>query len=838
MGSTARPAQSIRKEPDEVDKRLERIRENIWPSDPYLMDLAAPSSYCLAPHLANNWRRSCPFDKNEEQLQYMTFLPHTARGDTMLRTTGDWDDGNGNLKSEPAKRTSGSSSGAISPSPGQPPRKKISLLDYKNKIAGQVVGKTSPKASSSQRSVTEMPPQSAKTVAKPAAKAGEPTRSAPVKEIPLDIPEHKQEPMASRGQKRSADEMAGSQDTKTFDTPQTSTASRKDQTNADKAQAVIAATSPIKNLGAHGLPLMMSPTLPACVEEQLGKLRGGTAHAEVHTAQDLGSRSSMTVNNRATSRSTPASSSLKATVNTKSKDVEPQKSRKDAPLRDSGSASKLKVPMGENSMRALGGKDPTTTSEALISNGIANKISSRSADEIKQDGRSRSAGASINKDSLKVQNRLLIVLKIPKPLRKNCQRILQLQPRPKKALAAGQLFSSSTLQERSRDRPTSNGYDSQQMRKQQPTNGVDSRRINNNSDKLEVVANGLEKRRQGDAEEPPSKRQKPSGIVLSRPQTPVVSAIRSPSIPQRISAHKSQFSTPKADRKSTAMDRIKSSEGDVNTPPGSMRSNTPVASSSRERSHNREGRSSSNVSAASIAGPAKKDEEASVYKAEFTKYADLALSLKREADSLAKLPDGQINTDSTLRRQGLAKAIETALCYMLAFTIKDEPSRMKKVPGDRAAWASLLPYFKFLNNITRDTESSQLQGLLYQLEGVCRQTILESDYERLERDGLSDDTLPKQLAENSRLARQAWIYGTQLLTHDEFRQNFPETWAQRSKVLGENLGKLPPKCYGEGSYFLPLSATSTNIEAVRAGWSFLEEWCKKEGVKWDGKIGL
>ncbi|KAL8773901.1 MAG: hypothetical protein Q9209_001331 [Squamulea sp. 1 TL-2023] len=204
MNSTAQPAKTIRKEPDEVDKRLERIRENIWPSDPYLMDLVAPSSYHLAPQLANNWRRSCPFDKNEEQLQYMTFLPHTARGDTMLRTTGDWDDGNGNLKSEPTKRTSGSSSGAISPSPGQPPRKKISLLDYKNKLAGQAVGKTSPKASGSQRFVTDLPSQLAETVAKPAAKASEPTKSAPVKEVPLDILEQKQEPKAPRGQKRYA----------------------------------------------------------------------------------------------------------------------------------------------------------------------------------------------------------------------------------------------------------------------------------------------------------------------------------------------------------------------------------------------------------------------------------------------------------------------------------------------------------------------------------------------------------------------------------------------------------------------------------------------------------
>ena len=164
-------------ESDKVDERLERIRENIWPRDPYLMDLVSPSSYRLPPHLANNWRRNCPFDKNEEHLQYMTFLAHTGRGDTMLRTMGDWDDGNGNLKTQSAKRTSGdSSSGAISPLPGQPPRKKISLLDYNKKKAGQTGGKTSPR--STHNLATQKPPQVAGVVTKPITKVSEPVKES------------------------------------------------------------------------------------------------------------------------------------------------------------------------------------------------------------------------------------------------------------------------------------------------------------------------------------------------------------------------------------------------------------------------------------------------------------------------------------------------------------------------------------------------------------------------------------------------------------------------------------------------------------------------------------
>ena len=120
----------------------------------------------------------------------------------MLRTTGDWDDGNGNVKNNAAKRASGSSSGAISPSPGQPPRKKISLLDYKNKMAGQAVGKASPNATRVQTAVTDKIPQIAETIAKPAVKVSEPTRSPPKKVVPLELPEQKQNSVVSRGHKR------------------------------------------------------------------------------------------------------------------------------------------------------------------------------------------------------------------------------------------------------------------------------------------------------------------------------------------------------------------------------------------------------------------------------------------------------------------------------------------------------------------------------------------------------------------------------------------------------------------------------------------------------------
>ncbi|KAL8804200.1 MAG: hypothetical protein Q9200_005924 [Gallowayella weberi] len=843
MNTTAQPTQKTTKILDEVDKRLERIREDILPRDPYLMDLAIPYVLTLPPHLANNWRRSCPFDKNEEQLQYMTFLSHTERGDTMLRTTGDWEDGNGRLKSASAKKASGGSSGGVSPLPGQPPRKKISLLDYKNKMAGQPSGKTSPKASNGEKLTTNKPLPASEIKPKSGAKTDEPRKSAPVQQNLEEKPKCE----VTHGQKRSADMMAESQTAKAFDVPQASPPSKKIQTKANMPQSA----APLPDTGStRVLPPMLSPTLPAVIEEQLAKLRGSKAKVDVQAAKKAEPNGSVAVKDKLKVGESSTARDMKVKVTPNDKDIEIQKGRTSTSLQKPVTLLEPPITDGELRSKPVKGTAPTTTREVPASIATVQKASKHVIEEPQGNGKTHHPRISDARDEKVEKKRILLVLKIPKSLRKNCQRILQLQPRPKRAPTQTQVSGSSSLQDRSRDRATSNGNERHQVQKPRTIGTAGSPGFNEAISKPKAVANGLsapktgEKRRQADGDkqslQPPSKRPKPSGIDLSRPQTPVGSALRSPGILQSSGGHRSQLSTPKADRKGTAMDRIKSSEGDVKTPLGSMRSNTPGAPGSAERANNREVRSSSNVSTSSMATSVKKDDDASIFKAEFTKYADMAKSLKRAADALAKLPDGQINPDSVARRQGLAKAIETALCFMLAFTLKDEAARIKRVPGDRAVWVSLLPYFKFLKSLTLGKESPQLQGLFYQLEAVCRDTIGRCDFEHVERDVSTDEAFVKQMVENQRLAKQAWVDGTEVLTHDHLREMYPESWAQRSKglVSGTERDKLIPNHYGDGGFFLPLGSNSSAIEAVRAGWCFLGEWCKKEGVKWKGKMGL
>ena len=118
--------------------RIRQISQDILPSTPYLLKVPS-GGYRGYPHQADDWKRSCPFAPNEERLQYLTFRSNFGK-DTMLNAEGDWDDGEGNIKDTTDHKPSGLSTPLL----GQPPKKKITLSDYKNKAAGHTSLKAAP----------------------------------------------------------------------------------------------------------------------------------------------------------------------------------------------------------------------------------------------------------------------------------------------------------------------------------------------------------------------------------------------------------------------------------------------------------------------------------------------------------------------------------------------------------------------------------------------------------------------------------------------------------------------------------------------------------------------
>lgn len=618
----------------------------------------------------------------------------------------------------------------------------------------------------------------------------------------------------------------GNKDATIFDIPPASPPAKKHRAGGSKLGKDTALKSEKGNI--HGLPRMLSPTLPANVEEQLAQLRGGSARSngESKAATATGNKAKPTANAASFSSKAQTRVDIRGTNKVSEKTAKPNLVSKPPAVATTPPAGGLPRTAGhkERYQSASGESSRKETAAAL----------ERSNDEPNSKGQERPSSDPSTVASQEEQSRLVVRLKIPKSLRKNCQRILQMQPRPRKLLAQSQKANSPAALDRSRDRAPSNGSITREVQQSKIVNGDSNRGRSDTVSKRKVVANGAgtpksgEKRRQPDEDKAPSrtssKRQGLSGADLQRPSTPAAPALQSPNAPQPGSSQKSQLTTPKNNLKSAAMQRVGSTEGEAKTPLG----NTPTAPGSAERSSN--GSSSNGSSATS--------DEGAFYKREFIRYAEMAKSLKHAADALVKSQSGGIISDTVARQEGMAIAIETTLCYMLAFTLKDESDRIKRLPSDRTAWISLPPYFKFVKSVLRSNESPHIQGFLFQLEAVCRNTILQLDLERLEREATSTDeestSFRKQLSENAKLATQCWIEGSNFLPPIEIQTQFPKTWGQRTTApINSGRERLIPKRYGDVGYHLPLTSTSSAIEAVRAGRNFLTEWCEQEHIKWE-----
>jgi len=604
----------------------------------------------------------------------------------------------------------------------------------------------------------------------------------------------------------------------------------------------------IEKSTVFSLPPLLSPTLPTTIEEQLTKLR--------EDKKAVGHKSSLS----------------EATNQEKTKPSE-RSIQKDSPRAAKTSVELVSIPSkisDKDTPKPLLNaqrkeqKDPTTNGVAAsipLPNGVTHHSK-------KEDSTGSTVTPSVSKSE---RRRLLIKLKIPKAARKRYAQLLKLAPLSQRQA------DQRTPKPTSTDGPNgdrnlvakANGASQAEPGKDRssPLPGSKPKHID---DKLSV-SKSTEKRRRleddGDISEPASKRRKqPESLDLSsKPHTPLRPPLVSPILSQHGIAYKTHLSTPKRDLKSTAMRRIGSSEGDVKTPLGAVRGNTPLATSAPNRS-NREGRSSSSASSGNldVAG----SERLAILKAEQGKFSGLGRTLKHTVQKM--LPaENDFKNDVPVTRQGAAIAFEALLAFILSFVILDEMNRLYGKSPEVTVWRSLLGFFGYVKKVTQ--LFLPLRGLVHQLEGVCRDTIALYDAQRLERDAflnsVLDDNRPStatsnpalspsaiekgkaktdfakfrsEHADNLRTAQQTWQAGFSKLPIRELQRHFPASWAKCADTPGLGKGKdeVVVGKYMEGSYYLPLGPASTGLEAVRAGWRLLEEWCSREGVKWEGKMGL
>lgn len=236
------------------------------------------------------------------------------------------------------------------------------------------------------------------------------------------------------------------------------------------------------------------------------------------------------------------------------------------------------------------------------------------------------------------------------------------------------------------------------------------------------------------------------------------------------------------------------------------------------------------------------------------KYMALAKQLKYESDAFFQNPEGMTNEE---REKAVIIAIESVLCFMLAFRIND--AHLEHI--DRPGWNSILGLLA--KAATESRSFDHLFGLASQLEGIIHDVLIHVDLKALNSNPLADQfgkansadpnktedqnrasEYHRRFSEFSRLtekSQKSWWYGLSNLGPAKLADKFPNTWAKRDLTKaprGKDISQSVCPCQYKRSYWLPLSQMSSALEAINFGLDFLQEYCQTKGVEWKPKLVL
>lgn len=245
-------------------------------------------------------------------------------------------------------------------------------------------------------------------------------------------------------------------------------------------------------------------------------------------------------------------------------------------------------------------------------------------------------------------------------------------------------------------------------------------------------------------------------------------------------------------------------------------------------------------------------------KKEANRLIKLATEIKHDSDVFLKL-DGQAYEEQ--RKRGSVVATEAVLCFVLAAMVSDEPGRSSNNPSNTELWKSTRDFIQSLSS-NHAKKFQYLFGFLKQLEGVVCDTLvyqhdMRGDAILREYNGLKGQesvaaltNADSYIAENWAFLKEAqetrirsravWREGQHALFDPDLEQNFPKTWSHRRSFPGRGKGRDPVTLnnYGKEGFALPLGINSTGLDVVNFGMSFLAEFCEKEGLQWKPKLIL
>jgi hypothetical protein len=796
----------------QLDDQLHHLSDTILPPYPYLLSVPSDVPYRHSSRFVNTWYEGTPFDRSEEQLQYLSFLPHQGEHESLLKVEGGWADDRGNpIEEEELSPKALPASGRHTPAEFGA-RKKISLQDYKTKA------KTSP--DSTPRSQPQKPAD------KPVPQPAEPKEEK--RDAPAPLPEKKKEeqpvPAKTSGVKPIPPKVSQMEATsspkveeKAHETDSPNPAKRRKLSPPyEESNTVTKEPKAESESSIMKMPRLLSPTLPS---PEKGKER------ETRLPQLL---SPLLPPSLVKELSTPSSTiSIGSPATTPHKRSDPVRSILAGADFDNGPAGDRNglTPSGgrvrSDSQHSAKSSAPGTPSAAKVALGakLLGKNGVKGATPL-HNGATRSPGP---------RQRHTIILKYGKKNRKRVEALLKFAARPKKDLLRHEATDlRNTLGVQSRREVPKESSESQLSRDVKPKGkAVD-----------DVKPDKEKKRKAGDSPGPgpgPSLKKVKAVAPEKRPTTPIPPAGKTP-----LSNHsRSTFSTPKKEFKSTAMRRVESTDGaDAPTPTGDKpRVSTPQAAP----------KPSPQPSGSTISS---RQEDRQQWVNLNDKYFALGRKVKNEGTALQP----QLETP-----KAILLLIDALLCFMINIGSMSH-ARPNADPG----WRNILAYHIFVWRASR--KFPHLHALVVQLGAVCRQLVHKYDMEKLARDPLPEDycnsaptpgsdgitktnedgekykkgyvEFKDQLITNARELQTAWLDGSRLLSLDLLEREYPITWSKRSKDSSTRLQEKPTPSRIPKDFYLPLDASTTAFEAVRFGLVFLEEWAGKEKVDWKTSIDL
>jgi len=823
---------------DSIDKRLRRLKDEVLPFSPYLLTVPTDVPFHLGNRFVNNWAvgKDGLFAPEEQQLQYMTFLTH-HEGDTLLVAVGDWSNKSGSIMSEDESKPPSATSAASTPLSGST-KKKISLSDYKNKAksvvptssVGQAAGNGSVLAAESFKEKQFTP------------KSG--GADGTTIKLPSDSLSHFRS-TSDTGRKRSVaseDKPSKPEEAKNAESP----SPKKPRLSPLKSVAKDSSFS--KNSTPNGLPALLSPTLPpTSISPRLPRLLSPTLPPDIEEELSRLQKDSP-IGDKVHKRNASTTSSTSRDELSKIKLSDLDRPHSESTSSSSHQGANTKAKLSANHVPSTGMKSTRPDSREL-------SRTDRPSQVIEKRPQSVPAGVTLKEHQTPTDSktglgittlkpRLIVRLKYGRSNRKRVEALLKFSGKRK-------FVAGSALSKPAKDNETAS-------RKQDKS---DSKSIESESLAL-VVPQGEKRARttEGDEkQESSNKRPKVSSKTNLSEKAPAPippASFKSPvQQQQQPGTAKVEFSTPKKDRKGTALRQTDSRDTDARTPSGLTNKSTPgTTEKSSKLSPPPSSDSQANRS---------RESERRAWRDEFHKYASLGRELKHAASRHTTAKGAGESVTSADEKLAAATAVEAILCFILAFIADDRSRALARQVGDSTAWRSILAYWRVVKQNT--APYPHLHGLCLLLGAVSHDAIHALDLERLAVSSLPGEHSPvptpgsdgntvtseeskkykmeflelkTRLPEYYKEAHRLWLEGSRGLSDEVLMREFPITWSKRCRNFSE-LGKQRLKLgHYSGDFFLPLGRTTTPLEAVRFGWSILSEWCRKEGVGWEGRLGL